>query len=658
MKTENIIVDNFDYYWLINQIDELTDEKITLRVSQWAEESRYMPPELTNRPGFWSNEYVPYMIEPMDCLSVESEVVKVAMMKAAQVAATTCIIENDLGYTIEHDPCGYMYISADKELTKLAIDVKVDRMLQSCGLQEKLRPADEKSRKTGNTSEKKEFPGGFLLAVGAQNPGKLRSMSVRKIRFDELDGMPDKLGAEGDPVKLAENRTKAFGDNRSIVYLSTPLLMQTSKIYKQYKKGDQRKYYVPCKHCGEFQELEFQAKTEDGEKYGIHFEVNKQGFLIEESVHYVCQFCFKEWYDYDKAWFLPRGKWVATAEPQERNFRSYHISALYSPPGMFSWINMVYDYLEAWDIKTDRAKDLEALRTFWNTCLGLPWEERGEAPKFERIIQHRRPMYTRNELPNKYAKKETGGPIFLLTCAADVHKKWIGVEIMGWCKDGRSYSIDWRELDGDTEILHGAESPWEKLRDIIEHETWRSDDKKQYAIQTTFIDARYRTDSVYQFCADYSSGVYPIMGRDTPPRSAQLREFAEYTSKAGTIAYNVNVTLYKDRLAAWLRRDWNPPASQPLGFCNYPNDYPDSYFRMYEAEYKTEVRSKKTNKFLGYWWTQIPNKPAHAWDCRIYNMAALDLIVFTVCGEHLDIEGINYYQFWKWVAENEPYYSK
>jgi len=654
----DIIADNFDYLWLIDQVDNLTDEKISLEVSQWAEENRYMPPELTSRPGFWDNSYTPYWIEPMNCLSVNSEVRKLAIMKAAQVGATTAIIENDLGYTIEHDPCGYMYVSADKALVKMAIEVKVDRMLESCGLQDRIRPADEKSRKTGDTTDKKDFPGGFLLPVGAQNPGKLRQMSVKKIRLDELDGMPDKLGDEGDPVKLAENRTKAFDLTRSIVYLSTPLVMQTSKIYKQYKRGDQRKYEVPCKYCGEFQELEFQGKTEDGEAYGILFDVSEQGILIEESVRYLCKYCFAAWYDFDKAWFLSRGKWVATADPQERNFRSYHISALYSPPGMFSWISMVYEWLEAWDIKADRAKDLEALRTFYNTCLGLPWEERGEAPKFERIIQHRRPIYTRNEIPNKAAKKETGGPIFLLTAAADVHKKWIGVEVMGWAKDGRSYSVDWRELEGDTEILSGPGSPWDQLRDMIERETWRADDKKLYAIQTTFIDARYRTDTVYQFAADYSSGVYPVMGRDTPPRTARLREFAEYTSKAGTIAFNINVTLYKDRLAAWLRRDWNPPERQPLGFCNYPHDYPDSYFRQYEAEYKTEIRSKKTNKFLGYWWTQIPNKPAHAWDCRIYNMAALDLIVFTVCREEFEIDGINYHQFWKWAAEFEPYYSK
>jgi len=657
MDSESIEINQFDYDFIVDQIQSLTDEKIQLQVSEWAEQNRYLPSELTSKPGFWDNSYTPYMIEIMNCLSVNSTVRKVAVMKAIQIAATTAIIENDIGYTIDHDPCGIMYISADKELTKLSVDVKVDRMLQSCGLLEKIRSADEKSRKTGNTLAKKEFPGGFLLGMGARNPGKLRSMSVRKMRMDELDAFPDKLGNEGDPLKLAENRTKAFENSRSILYISTPLVMQTSKIYKEYLKGDQRKFLVPCKYCGKKQELEFNAEDKNEEAYGIHFKVDKYQTLIEDSVCYVCKFCKKKWHEYDKIHFLPLGEWKPTARPKEADYRSYHINALYSPPGMQSWKTICYDYLEAWDIKAERVKDIDAFRTFWNCALGLPWEERGEAPRFEKIIQHRR-QYERNLIPNKQAKKEAGSIIHLLTGSVDVHKRNLTLEVIGYAVNGISYSIDYRIIEGDTLLLYGESSPWEKLRTALLDEIFFADDDKKYMIQTTFIDARYRTDEVYQFCGEFSSGVYPIMGRDAPIKTAKLREFSEYKSKAGTVAFNINSTLYKDRFFNWLRREWNTGEKQPLGYPNYPRDYGDDFFHMYNAEYKQEVKSRKTGKTIGYFWVQIPNKPNHNIDTRVYSMAALDLIVYSVCAEVYDYEGINYSLFWQYCKEEKPYYSE
>ncbi|MCK5617121.1 phage terminase large subunit family protein [Candidatus Pacearchaeota archaeon] len=643
-----------DYDWLISKIDSITDEKITYRVSEWAAKRRYLPKELTPHPGFWDNDYTPFWVEVMDCMSADSPISQVAVMKPVQIGATTALIENPLGYTIEHDQCGFMYVSADMGLTKQSIEVKVDRMLSTCGLLDRIRPLDERSRKTGNTSTKKDFPGGFLLAAGAQNPGKLRSMSVRKLCLDELDGMPDKLGSEGSPEKLAVNRTKAFDNTRKILYISTPLVLQTSKIYKQYKKGDQRKFFVPCIHCGEMQELRWTGTDKDGEKYGIDFKVDEAGNLIEDSVCYICRYCKETWKNHNKSWFLIKGEWRATAIAKESNFRSYHINSLYNPPGMSSWITCVYDWLDCWDVKSDRVKDFENYKTFYNTVLGWPFEEQGEAPKFETIVRHRRPIYMRNEIPNLYAKKETGSFVLLLTAGVDIHKNNITIEICGWVRNGGSYSVDYRVIEGDTQIMQGPKSPWEKLRAIIEDEIWVSDDGKRYKIEMTLIDASYRTDEVYMFCQDYERGVYPIQGRDMPPKSAKISNFKEYKSKTGIPAYNVTVTIYKDRLARVLRQDWEDRKQQPFGYPNYPNDYGDDYFRQYEAEVKYEKKTK-TGRRLGFFWQKLPNKDNHAWDAHIYNMAALDMIIYDACENELGIDAIHYSSFWQYAIDNPCY---
>jgi len=332
---------------------------------------------------------------------------------------------------------------------------------------------------------------------------------------------------------------------------------------------------------------------------------------------------------------------------------SYWLPAFYSPVGMYSWESMVQEWLEWWDVKTQRVKDIEAYRTFRNTVEGVPWEEKGAAPKFERVVQHRRAIYSRNQIPNQKAFIETGSIILILTLAADVHKDRIDVEIKGWCRDGRSYSIDWLHLNGMTDELSTVNSPWTKLSKIIETGTWKADDGKKYGITISFIDAGYNTDFVYDFCAQYSEGVYPILGRDSLPTNKAYKNtlFLEGKNKLGNPFYSLNVTQYKDRLASWLRSDWKDGELQPVGYPSYPSDYGDDYFRQYEAEEKMTKKNAKTNQTLGFYWIKKPNAANHAWDCAVYNMAALDFYAFNICVHTLGHEGIVYDDFWNYMIE-------
>ena len=644
-------------------IDSLTDSKSFLQVSEWAEQNRYLPTELTPMPGYWDNSVAPYLVEPMDCMSVSSPVRKVAVMKGAQICATTGLIENPLGYAIEEAPSGVMYVSADKGLTERTFETKIERLLDSSNLRQLISSQVNTARaRSGDKATYKEFPGGFIYAVGAGNPGKLRAMSVKRAFLDEIDAMPDKLGHEGSPESLIEIRTRAFESSRKIMYLSTPVILQTSKIWKLWEYGDKRRYYVPCKYCGKMQYLVFRAKREDGKFYGFVFEIDDDGTYIYDSVRYLCKKCLKPWANYDKAYFLPLGEWRPEKKPLEHGFRSYHIPSFISPVGIYSWNAVITDWLKCYDEQLNRIIDVDERKVFRQTVEGLPWEERGEAPKFEKVISHRRAIYARNQIPNKAALQEAGSPIFFLLASADVHKERIDFNVIGWCRDGVSYNIDYRKLEGDTEDLE--KGPWKKLREIIETEVWKADDGKKYKIQLNLIDARYRTDTVYSFCSEYSGGVFPIMGLYRMPKGARVNQFAEYKSKFGTVAYNINTTYFKDRLASWLRKDWNSGEMQPLGYPNFPVDYGDDYFHEFESEQKMEERSRKTGQVIGYYWKQIDaGHPNHAWDCFIYNMAALELVAYKYCtidykdfqtGQPLD--GLYWPAFWK-HAESGVYYT-
>ncbi|HUW22382.1 MAG TPA: phage terminase large subunit family protein, partial [Candidatus Bathyarchaeia archaeon] len=100
------MIDTFlkqDIDYAVSSVESLIDKKLRLLVSEWAAKKRYLPPELTSKPGAWDNDYTKYLVKIMDCLSQRSPIRKVAILKGAQVGASTGIIENFLGYKIDHD---------------------------------------------------------------------------------------------------------------------------------------------------------------------------------------------------------------------------------------------------------------------------------------------------------------------------------------------------------------------------------------------------------------------------------------------------------------------------------------------------------------------------------------------------------------------------
>ena len=117
---------------------------------------------------------------------------------------------------------------------------------------------------------------------------------------DEVDAYPDKIKKEGDVISLVRSRTNAYSRNRKILWISTPLVEQSSKIYRLYLLGDQEKFFVPCKFCGEYQELVWHGVKEDGEAFGIVWENDDHFIPRIETVGYKCPYCGGLMKNYDK----------------------------------------------------------------------------------------------------------------------------------------------------------------------------------------------------------------------------------------------------------------------------------------------------------------------------------------------------------------------
>ena len=110
----------------------------------------------------------------------------------------------------------------------------------------------------GNTMLSKEFAGGILIMTGANSAVGLRSTPARYIFLDEVDAYPGSADEEGDPVTLAEARSLTFAHRRKVFLVSTPTIRGLSRIEREYEASDQRRFFVPCPHCGHEQWLKFE----------------------------------------------------------------------------------------------------------------------------------------------------------------------------------------------------------------------------------------------------------------------------------------------------------------------------------------------------------------------------------------------------------------
>lgn len=639
-----------DTDWLVRVLRKRLTTRLTIMSpSTWAETKRYLPPSSSSMPGYYRFDVAPYMREISDCMSPESDVRHVTIMKGVQVGATT-LLENTIGYYIDQvKTAPMMLVTADAELAKLRIESYVVPMLKHSGLDHLVRSLDEQNpRKTGRTDKKYEWEGGgFLIPLGAVNANKLRSMPIQVLLRDEIDGWADNVGKDGDPVKLSADRTAAYEASRKIFDCSTPLVKGQSKIDKLYQAGDRREYRVRCLGCRHPQTLRWRRSDDTGKRTGIVWEM-RDGRLVEGSVRYACEACGHLHCNADKTRLFAPGnaEWVPTAVPETAHHRSYHLSALYSPVGMQTWEACAQKWLDAWDEDQNRAKDNLQLQVFYNNVLGEPFELRGMRLRFDIVSSHRRHVYRYGEVPNTWANTFCGSPVKIITCAVDVHLDNLAVAVFGWCTGRRAWLIDYWRFKGDTENLENP-ATWGRLRELIEAREYVSQDGGQrYRIQLTLVDASYLTDTVHRFCERYESGVFPVRGRESPPKSSPFKEFWQQTTPGGQIWWGASVDMYKDRWSSALRRQWDGASVQPEGFFNAPLDATDEQLKELTVETRREKIDKDTGKRLGFGWYRPSGADNELWDLLVYNTAALDILAFAVCIQQLGLEQIDWDRFW------------
>ena len=560
-------------------IDGLAPDPIQT-VTEWANEYRFLSSVSSSEPGKWQTERTPYLQEIMDCLSPNNPCEKVVFMKGAQVGGTECG-NNWMGFCVCNAPGPMLIVNPTTETAKRTSRMRIDPAIENCPvLRDRIK--SPRSRDSGNTMLMKEFPGGILILTGANSPVGLRSLPVRYLFLDEVDGFPDEAGTEGDPVDLAVQRTATF-NNRKIFMVSTPTIKDASRIEQAFLEGDQRYYHVPCPHCGHFQVLRWRNVIFDPKN-------------LTEAV-YKCEKCEAIWHDYEKEQILKKGKWIASKPNVNSGVVSFHLSSLYSPHGWTSWTSIAREFL-------DSKNDPSRLQVWTNTKLAETWEDMAGQQIDPTSLMVRREKWG-PELPRQ---------VVILTCGVDVQDNRLELEIVGWGRGEESWSIDYQVLYGDP----STPELWAQLDEVLSRKYSHSKDVPDLSIAATCIDSGgHYTDYVINYChARRLHGVFAIkgvggVGKPIWPATASK---SNNTKKP---VYLIGVNDAKDTL---MRRLHLEDSSGP-GIWHFPMDRESEWFE----QITNEVASKKLSKgrLIREWVPRKNGVRTEGLDCRVYAYAAL-----------------------------------
>lgn len=504
----------------------------------------------------------------------DREIESIVLMSSSQIGKTE-IINNILGYYISTDPCPILVMQPTLEMARTWSKDRLNPMLRSSdSLKNKVK--EPRSKDSENTVLHKKFDGGFIAIVGANSASGLASRPVRLLLADEIDRYPPTAGSEGDPISLALARTKTFW-NRKIIMVSTPTIDGLSRIQTAWESSDKRYYYVPCPHCEEKQQLEWEH---------LHWEKDNP-----ESAHYICVYCGCLIDEKEKLTMLSNGEWRAEKETDKT--AGFRINELYSV--WSSWPQMAADFLEA-------KKHPEILKTFVNTSLGDVWRDQGKEIESEGLMS-RCEGYDESIIPDE---------VLVITGGVDVQEDRLELQVVGFGLESHSYVLEYAIFWGETSGIKVWNELDEYLKRRYDRETLSS-----LPIACVAIDSGYQTQNVYNFVKNkvgrrifaikgMSQAGKPIAGRPTKSGRQRIQLFPAGVDTAKEILF----------------QKLGVEEKEMPGYCHFPNNLDQEYFLQLTAE-RRAIKYVKGRKTIQWVTTRKRNE---ALDTFIYSLVSLNIL--------------------------------
>lgn len=313
---------------------------------RWAQKRRIMPSLMDpEKLVYFSAKYHPWVVEMHDPKSSFLYIMKGAQLGATEAAINRCF------YLLDEKKRDVLYVLP----TALnATDFSKSRFKIALDNSEHLKRLFTDT----NTVQLKQAGASTLYIRGSRGDSNLKSIPVHSLILDEVDEMDQKqinLALERLSGKVKGQR-EAFG-------LSTPTIPEYG-IHKLYKRGTQEHFIFKCPSCSRKTELVWPDCVEI---IGEHVSDPR---CFESYLK--CKECGAKLPHEAKPEWLRDTKFVSQNRQGNRDFRSMHISQLYSftiTPG-----DLVVAHFRGFG-------DELAAKEFHNSKLGLPYI--GEGAKID-----------------------------------------------------------------------------------------------------------------------------------------------------------------------------------------------------------------------------------------------------------------------------------
>jgi len=539
----------------------------------WAEKNVYLSPRVpTSEPGMWRLDTVSAWggvggpIEALDDPAVETVVARCG----AQVAKTTTA-QVWLMKELATDPSSALQVMNSTIDAREKCHESWKPMWEDSINLRRFMP-DDKRRHWTNTYQR--INGVPVYWIGANSPGRLGAKPIRRLVLDEVDKYPQQTKREAGAAALARQRTKAFRKKgqAKIIEFSTPTDDQ-GEIHLEFMNGDQRKMFVPCPHCGAMQVMVWAS-------FKIDMDLAKtDSRRAVDEAHYECPVCKNGWTDDERWSAIDKREWRATAVSRDPRCQSFH---------MPSWCSkfVTVKYLAAQWIKAQNS--ISALRDFINSECADPFLQydnrirdeqfgrvEGEYREGERWIEQQ--VYS-VQYPEDARRIVIGG--------FDVQKGYL-VGVLRLFVQGGDSGLIWF---GDVANFNAMDSICEK-----------------YGAEFVFIDQRYRTREVQEFCLTHN-GYIPCLGVSRKARAmftVGLMDLDEGRRGQGsgrkiqTIEHDADMV--KDVLADQIQRTENAKRwLVPKGYST-------------KADYVAQMSAERC---INGKWENLQNRANHGWDAE------------------------------------------
>ena len=553
----------------------------------------------------WDPLVAPYVIEPMNCLA-SREYDAVIFVGPARTGKTIGLIDGWVIYNVICDPAAMLIIQMTEEKAREHSKKRLARTFRvSPEVVSRLSP-----NKNDNNVYDRTFLAGNYLKIGWPSVNIMSSSDYKCVALTDYDRFPEDIDGEGDAFSLASKRTTTFMSSGMTLVESSPgrdvkdvkwrrtsphEAPPTTGILSLYNRGDRRRWYWPCPHCGEY----FQPCGD----VVAGFRDIADPVLASEAAYIQCPSCSGRIMPEQKRELNGRGVWLRDGEsinadgsrygdPRRSRIASFWMEG---PAAAYQTLSqLVYKLLTA-EQEYETTGSEETLKTVINTDWGLPYLPRAsmEQRKSELLEQRAEPV------PSRSVPDGVNFLVATVDVQAGRHRRFV-VQVTGYGSRGERWIIDRYNItqslrgdsDGESQRIDPASYPedWDVLLTDVFHKSWplASDPSQQMRLMAMAVDSGGEdgvTDNAYKFwrrCRRDGLGKRIYLFKGDSIRRAKLitRTFPDNTGRTGRRAqaagdvplWLLQTDALKDRVNNALWRDSPGP-----GYVHFP-DWLGSWF--------------------------------------------------------------------------------